>query len=65
MGQSGAPSGQCWHLTPASDGYVRLTNDFLGNSRSLDTSSDSGHKPFMADSGNFSGELWRISVVTP
>jgi hypothetical protein len=63
MGQSGTYSGQCWHLTPVGDGYVRLTNDFLGNSRALDTHSEPGHKPCMADSGNYSGQLWKLTKV--
>jgi hypothetical protein len=38
MAVAGVYSGQCWHLnTTERDGYIRLTNDYLGNSHSLDT----------------------------
>ncbi len=65
MGQTGTYSGQCWHVTPVSGGYVRLTNDFLGNSRALDTHSGGGRELFMGDRGNYSGQFWKLSRVTP
>jgi hypothetical protein len=51
MAQSGEESGQRWHIIPAGDCYVRLTNDFLGTSHSLDTHSGSVHEPFMGHVG--------------
>lgn len=41
--------------------YYRLTNSFLGESRALDTYSNGGNKPFMATTGNYSGQYWKFT----
>jgi hypothetical protein len=40
--------------------YYRLTNAYLGESFALDTRPDGEHTPVMAESGDFSGQLWRL-----
>ena len=40
-----------------------MTNDYLGESRSLDTHSDGEHKPSLGKSGNYSGQLWKLTMV--
>jgi hypothetical protein len=39
----------------------RLTNAFLGDVRFLDTFSDGNNDPFMGKTGNYSGQLWKIT----
>ncbi len=43
------------------DYYYRLTNTFLGDGRSLDTYSDGANAPFMGNTGNYSGQLWKLT----
>jgi hypothetical protein len=62
MAVAGVYSGQCWHLnTTERDGYIRLTNDYLGNSHSLDTYSDGEYAPFMAETGSATGQYWKLT----
>ena len=51
-----------WKFTPVNGrpGYFRITNVELGNGKSLDSSPDA---PRMADSGNYSGQLWKLTDV--
>ena len=63
MGQSGEHSGQRWRLTPVGGGNYRLTNDYLGEGRSLDTYSDGANAPFMGQSGEYSGQLWKLTKL--
>lgn len=51
--------GQSWSLTPRSDGTYRLTNDFTGPGRFLDTTGDT-HKPILAP-GDASGQHWTLT----
>ena len=41
--------------------YYRLTNDFLGDGRSLDTYAGDTNKPFMGTTGNYTGQFWRLT----
>jgi hypothetical protein len=41
--------------------YYRLTNSYLGEAYSLDTGPDAPNAPFMAKSGNYSGQYWKLS----
>ncbi len=45
------------------DYYYRLTNSFLGEGRSLDTYSNGNNEPFMGQTGNYSGQLWKFTPV--
>jgi hypothetical protein len=49
---------------PKSDVWYRLTNDYLGTSKSLDVVNDNGThssgKLQMAASGNYTGQFWRF-----
>jgi immune inhibitor A len=57
MGKSGSSAGQYWKLT-FHEGYYRLTNVSLGADLSLDTYSNGENAPFMAQSGNETGQRW-------
>ena len=61
MAVTGSFSGQCWHLNAEHDGYFRLANDYLGNSRSLDTYSDGDRAPFMAETSTASGQYRKLT----
>lgn len=41
--------------------WYRLTNTFLGAGRSLDTYGDGTNAPFMGETGDFSGQFWRLT----
>lgn len=43
--------------------YYRLTNDYLGDGRSLDTYADRENHPFMAESGGKTGQAWRLTPL--
>jgi len=43
--------------------WYRLTNSFLGDGRSLDTYSGTDNRPFMGQTGNYSGQYWRFTAV--
>lgn len=45
--------------------YYRLTTQWLGDSRSLDILNDgkSNNRPILSDTGNFSGQFWKITSV--
>ncbi len=43
--------------------YYRFSNDFLGQGRALDTYSNRGNQPFMAQTGNFSGQYWKLTPL--
>jgi hypothetical protein len=48
--------------TPTGSWY-RLTNMFLGDGRSLDTYSNGDNDPFMGNTGNYSGQYWKITSL--
>ena len=54
-------NGQVWELTPQDDGTYKLTDDFTGPQKSLDTSPDT-HEPF-PNFGDFSGQHWTLTPV--
>ncbi len=62
MGQTGNYSGQYWSIqaVAGASGFYRLSNYFLGTSRSLDTYSNGNNAPFMGTNGNYSGQLWKF-----
>ena len=64
MAASGSFSGQYWHFVPnpssASSTYALYTQ-FLGPNKRLDVYGDDKTKPHLADSGNYSGQIWTIS----
>src|ERR1700720_2539011 len=41
--------------------YYRLTNSYLGEAYSLDTAPDAPNAPFMAKSGDYSGQHWKFT----
>lgn len=41
--------------------YYRLTNSYLGEASSLDTAPDAPNAPFMAKSGDYSGQYWKFT----
>jgi hypothetical protein len=43
------------------DMWYRLTNNFLGEGRSLDTYSGDKNDPFMGETGNFIGQFWKLT----
>ncbi|TFK33939.1 hypothetical protein BDQ12DRAFT_727366 [Crucibulum laeve] len=43
--------------------YYRLTNAFNGTSKALDTNNDRSGSVHMADTGNFSGQYWKLVPV--
>jgi hypothetical protein len=43
--------------------YYRLTNSYLGPARSLDTSSDGENDLFMGQTGNYSGQFWKLAPL--
>jgi hypothetical protein len=44
--------------------YYRLTNSYLGPGRSLDTSSVGGNDLFMGQTGNYSGQFWKLTPLS-
>ena len=61
LAQTGNYSGQYWSVTEWGDGTCKLTNDFTGPAKSLDTSSDT-HAPFM-DTGDHTGQHWTLTKI--
>ena len=59
---TGNYSGQYWRLTEVPDGCVRLTNMFLGEERSLDTSADE-FVPLMAGTEETAGQCWTVRIL--
>ncbi|MEM7343415.1 MAG: flagellar filament outer layer protein FlaA, partial [Chloroflexota bacterium] len=57
MGEAGNYSGQFWELTPQGEGYFRLTNQFLGEDRALDSDGD---VLFMGQTGDTTTQLWAL-----
>ena len=43
--------------------WYRLTNEFLGATRSLDTYSDGENAPFMDKSSEAAGQLWKFTPL--
>ena len=41
--------------------WYRLTNQFLGEVRALETSSDGGNDLFMGETGDYAGQNWKIT----
>ena len=52
---------QFWKLTHIGSGFYRLTNRATGNEMSLDIAGKKPNPLTMSGTGNFSGQLWRIS----
>jgi hypothetical protein len=55
-------SGSAWEITPVAAGIYRLTNRFLGETRSLEAYPD-GHKLFMGDTGDNAAQYWVITAL--
>jgi hypothetical protein len=60
MNPSGNYSGQHWHLHALAGRAFRLTNDYTGASRALDTANDGVYELMMAPAGTFSGQYWHL-----
>ena len=43
--------------------WYRLTNQFLGEGRALDTYGDGENAPLMGQAGDYSGQLWKLTPV--
>jgi hypothetical protein len=50
------PSPQMWY---------RLTNQFLGEGRALDTYGDGDNAPFMAQTDYYTGQYWKLTPIEP
>lgn len=50
-----------WRLVALEGGCYRLTGRTLGEGSSLDTYSDGGNAPFMGETGDYSGQCWRLT----
>ena len=61
LAQTGNYSGQHWSIAQWDDGACKLTNDFTGPTKSLDTSSDT-HAPLMG-TGDHSGQHWTLTKI--
>jgi len=61
LAQTGNYSGQYWSVTEWDDGTCKLTNDFTGPAKSLDTYSDT-HALFM-DTGDHTGQHWILTKI--
>jgi len=61
LAQTGNYSGQYWSVTEWGDGTCKLTNDFTGPAKSLDTYSNT-HEPFM-DTGDHTGQHWILTKI--
>jgi len=61
LAETGAYSGQAWTLTRQDDATYKLTNDFTGPQKSVDTYSDT-HEPCLG-SGDSSGQHWKLTPV--
>lgn len=48
---------------PFDAGWYRLTNRYLNTGRALDTYSNANNSPFMGNSGNYSGQYWKVSPI--
>lgn len=46
-----------------SNRYYRLTTEYLGKNKSLDVANDDGNAVFLGDTGNYSGQSWRIEKL--
>jgi hypothetical protein len=57
----GSPEAEA-NAVPAG-GWYRFTNMFLGEGRSLDTYGGDDNEPFMGDTGNYSGQYWKITSL--
>lgn len=55
---------QFWSIQPAaSPGYYHLRTQFTGSNKCLDIINDRiNNKAVMAQYGNFSGQLWNLSI---
>lgn len=55
---------QMWKVVPLNGGFARLVNRAAGDARSLDIANDgTNNRPVMADSGNYSGQYWKLAKV--
>jgi hypothetical protein len=61
MGTAGSAQAQAWKITGAGNGYFRIRSRSLGDGRSLDTKNDAVNDPYMNDTGDFSGQYWKIT----
>lgn len=55
--------GPRWQLVPLDDGFYRLTTETLGDGFSLDTYSDGTNAPFMGETGDYSGQFWKLTAA--
>jgi hypothetical protein len=62
-----APSAPPATVTPAAGidttQWYRLTNQFLGEGRALDTYADGENAPFMGQTGDYSGQYWKLTPI--
>jgi hypothetical protein len=61
LNTTGNYSGQVWELRRQDDATYKLTNDFTGPQKSLDTSPDT-YEPFL-NFGDYSGQHWTLTPV--
>ena len=61
LAPTGDYTGQDWTLTRQDDATYKITNDFTGPKKSIDTYSDT-HEPYLGFGDN-SGQHWKLTPV--
>jgi hypothetical protein len=61
MGTTGTAAAQRWRIRAVGAGLFRIQNAALGDARSLDTPNDTTNDPLMAPTGNYTGQVWKIT----
>jgi hypothetical protein len=63
LGDTGDKPAQLWSIRAAGKGIFRITNQALGPSRSLDVTNDAKNDPTLGKTGNYTGQLWKLTKV--
>jgi hypothetical protein len=61
LGVAGPAATQAWRITGAGNGSFRIRNKALGAGRSLDTRADGNNDPWMGETGDYSGQYWKMT----
>ena len=54
-------AGQAWKIQPVGNGYYNLSTQLLGEDKSLDVLSNTNNKGGLMETGDYSGQLWKIT----
>jgi hypothetical protein len=63
MGDTGNVDAQLWSIGALGGGWFRFTNKLLGRGRSMDTAPDNKDIPYLAPTGNRSGQFWKFKKI--